>query len=396
MSQLGRILRPFLGSLLLVSGVLISSASPLAETSSNANAPSPQLVCESVHSGDVPPIRLERLSRGFNLSGWLDSETPRRPDSELLARLRRLGFTHIRLPVEAEALMPAFARAADASLRLAELEEAVGLLLKLDFGVIIDMHPGERFQTLHDTDPDGALEQLAAAWRQVATRFAGRDPDRVFFELLNEPAPPQLVWQPQAEALAAAIRAIAPDHTLIFGPAGFQTVSALAGSAPLSIRNVVYAVHFYQPMEFTHQGLDWGDEDSPLRSLRGVPYPLRNGDPRAEALVKQLVRASQTETAAQLKEAMAEGWDDDRIAAAFAPLARWALDHGKPIIVDEFGVLGRYANAKDRSRWLRAVRIEAERYCFGWTHWEFDQAFGFLNEAGTDADPHLAKALLGK
>ncbi len=41
------------------------------------------------------------------------------------------------------------------------------------------------------------------------------------------------------------------------------------------------------------------------------------------------------------------------------------------------------------------MRTTAELYCFDWTHWEFAEWFGFLNDAGTDIDPDIAKALLG-
>ena len=200
----------------------------------------------------------------------------------------------------------------------------------------------------------------------------------------------------QAGELAAFIRRLAPNHTLIYGPAGSQNVRALEAIAPLEVSNVVYAVHFYEPLEFTHQGLDWGGDDNPLRYLQGVPFPLRQGDAGADSLVSALTAEGRTEAAARLQAAMTEGWDDERIQAAFAPLAAWAVEYRKPIIVDEFGVLGRYADLGDRSRWLRAVRTAAERYCFGWTHWEFAEGFGFLNASGSDIEPELAEGLLGK
>jgi endoglucanase len=215
-----------------------------------------------------------------------------------------------------------------------------------------------------------------------------------FFELLNEPAVGQSIWQDEALKLAATIRELAPDHTLIYGPSGAQNVSRLEAIEPLKVPNVVYAIHFYQPMEFTHQGRDWG-ERTPLADLKGVPYPLVEDDPRAKALVADLAKAGRTEAAELLASAMEENWDDSHIAANLAPAADWALRYQKPIIIDEFGVLGHYADLADRARWLRAVRTMAERYCFGWTHWEFDAGFGFLDASGQRIEPELAKALLG-
>jgi endoglucanase len=305
-----------------------------------------------------------------------------------------MGFTHVRLPVDGEALMPAFADSKGIADKLREVDLAVDLLLTLDYAVIIDMHPGSRFARLQESNPDRALDQLETAWSALAGRLVSRDPERVFFELLNEPAVGQATWQDQAAKLAAAIRTLAPDHTLIYGPSGAQEVTRLAAIEPLNLPNVVYASHFYQPMVFTHQGRDWG-EWTPLAELKGVPYPLAENDSKAEALVADLAKAGRTEAAQLLESAMEENWDDRHIAANLAPAADWALRYRKPIIIDEFGVLSHYANLEDRARWLRAVRTEAERYCFGWTHWEFDEGFGFLDPSGMHIEPALAHALLG-
>jgi endoglucanase len=305
-----------------------------------------------------------------------------------------MGFTHVRLPVDGEALMPAFADPEAIGERLRQVDLAVDLLLRLDYAVIVDMHPGSRFANLQEKDPDRALLALETAWRKLAGRLASRDPARVFFELQNEPALSQSIWHDQAAKLAATIRTLAPNHTLIYGPSGAQDVTRLAGIEPLDVPNVVYAIHFYQPMVFTHQGRDWG-EWTPLADLQGVPYPLAGDGSRAKALVAELTQAGRTEAAELLRSAMEENWDDLHIAAKLAPAAVWALRHRKPIIIDEFGVLGHFADLQDRARWLRAVRTEAERYCFGWTHWEFDEGFGFLDASGQHIEPDLARALLG-
>lgn len=387
-----------LGPVLLVIAPLLFAAAAIWVTSPVAGAPAPpslSAVCAIAQPGDVPPQRSARLARGYNLTGWVDRDQTKPPDIKLLARLKSLGFTHVRLPVYGEAVMPAFTSKEDADRRLGLIDHAVSLLLGLGYGVIVDMHPGSRFKALHEDDPDRAYEQLQEAWRLLATRLAKEDPDAVFFELLNEPSAPQSVWGPQATKLASFVRSIAPNHTLIVGPAGSQNVAALAALAPLDLPNVVYAVHFYEPLEFTHQGLDWGGDDNPLGLLKGVPYPLRASDPSARALLGELEVANETEAASRLRGAMDENWDDARVGAALAPVADWAVRNRKPVIIDEFGVLARYADPSDRARWLEAVRNVAERDCFGWTHWEFAEWFGLLNEEGTDIDPVIENALLG-
>ena len=60
----------------------------------------------------------------------------------------------------------------------------------------------------------------------------------------------------------------------------------------------------------------------------------------------------------------------------FIPAAR----HGRPVIVNEFGVLKWGADAASRLRWLSAVREAAEARCIGWTHWDLQDGFGLLAE----------------
>src|SRR5437773_11588577 len=64
--------------------------------------------CEPYATTGVKSERIATLSRGFNLTGWMDGETPRRPDERVLAGLRARGFTHVRLPVTPARLLAAF------------------------------------------------------------------------------------------------------------------------------------------------------------------------------------------------------------------------------------------------------------------------------------------------
>ncbi len=337
--------------------------------------------CETYPSTGVKGERIATLSRGFNLTGWMDGETPRRPDERVLAGLRARGFTHIRLPVTPERLLAAFSSRGDVALRLVELDTAVDTLTGLGFGVSIDLHPGDRLGRLHASEPDRGFELINGLWRLLAQRHAGRSPDRLFFEVLNEPTIAAALWNNQGPRLVETIRRQAPNHTIIYGPANYQQIAALLDLQPLDDPNVVYAVHFYEPMVFTHQGLDWSND--PLRFLHGVPFPASLTDPAIAGLIDGLLLRGRDEAAGLLKSQLRLPWTEDRIAGIVARAANWAECHRRPVIVNEFGVLGWKAAPSDRARWIAAVRRAAEAHCMGWAHWDYADGFGFVRRVGS-------------
>ena len=350
--------------------------------------------CSFLDGSTVPADRLSALARGFNLPGWLDGEGTRRPSLDTLTALHRRGFTHIRLPVTPERLMPAFSLPGDIARDSAELDAALNTLTTIGYAVSLDLHPGERLGRLHKSEPQRAFALIDALWRELAARYAAYRPDRVFFEVLNEPGVSPDIWNAQGPGIAATIRAAAPNHTIIYGPADFQQIAALP-EKPLPLNNVVYAVHYYAPMVFTHQGLDWSDD--PLRYLAGVPFPVARTDPAIENQLRDLRFLGRDATADVLEKALRQAWDEKRVAKDVGRAGEWAQKHGKPVVLNEFGVLAWKAPMPDRLRWLETVRRSAEQSCVGWTHWDYADAFGFVRRVGDKEVPDQAvlRALLG-
>jgi endoglucanase len=91
-------------------------------------------------------------------------------------------------------------------------------------------------------------------------------------------------------------------------------------------------------------------------------------------------------------------WTPQRIEAAFAGVAQWALRHRRPVIVNEFGALSFEASPAARAEWIHAVRSAAERFCFGWTHWDYADGFGFVKrrDGVETVDPRIAGALIDR
>jgi endoglucanase len=346
--------------------------------------------CVGPTSG-VPVDSIKALARGVNLAGWLESGGAP-PDATLLRTLRQAGITHVRLPVTAELVMRQFSPEAEVAAHLHDLDLALAELIGLDYRVSVDLHPGGEFSRLHKDDPASAMKALQDAWGSLA-RIIKRHPAKmVFAELLNEPdiAPPR--WQAEAEALAAFVRQQLPTTTLIVGPTDWQRADSLPEFRPLGDLNVVYAIHFYDPMAFTHQG-HWDPAD-PTSEIQGLPFPARADDPVVHRIRQQLVDAGKQRALHELDLAIAQSESVSPVAWQLAPAVAWQERYARPLIINEFGVLKARAPTDSRVRWLASVVDSAEANCWGWAHWELSQGFGLVDEKTGKPDAAVMRALL--
>ncbi len=343
-------------------------------------------------SAGVPAETIAALGRGFNAAGWLDGRTAMPPPPELLRTLRKIGMTHVRLPVTAELLMPQFSDAEIRAVQLEAIDRALTELIAQGYHVSVDLHPGDRFPAMHRDQPVAAMQALRDAWRDLARVIKAHSIDMVFAELLNEPDIEPARWQTEADGLAAFVRALLPKTTLIVGPTNWQRADSLPDFRPLNDANVVYAIHFYDPMVFTHQG-HW-DPAEPLSSIRQLPFPIRADDPPVKGLRSELVATGRTRALQELDRAVAASQAGDLIARQLAPAAAWQERFARPLIVNEFGVLKAQAPADSRLRWLGAVVDSVEANCWGWTHWELNQGFGLVDEKTGRPDSAVMRALM--
>ena len=349
------------------------------------------VACEN-RSGAVPPETITALSRGFNLAGWMDGPQSMPPDIAVLRTLRKAGMSHIRLPVGAERVMQRFTPEREINDQLRSLDQALTTLLSLGYHVSVDLHPGERFSRLHRDDPKASMESLQDAWGHLAQVIARRQPTLVFAELLNEPDIAPTRWQIEADQLATFIRERLPKTTLIVGPTYWQRADSLPDFRPLSDPNIVYAIHFYDPMVFTHQG-HWDPAD-PLSDIRGLPFPLMAEDAAVQEIRQQLIAGGKSRALQALDLAIAQAQSGDVITRQLQPAVAWQHRFSRPLIINEFGVLKGGAPEESRTRWLRSVADFADRHCWGWTHWEYAQGFGLLDAKTGKPDRRVLRALL--
>jgi hypothetical protein len=185
------------------------------------------------------------------------------------------------------------------------------------------------------------------------------------------------------------VREAAPRHTIIATAHRWSAVEQLELLVPLDDRNVIYAFHFYEPHNFTHQGATWGADYWPY--LHGVPYPS------SPASVAGLLPGIMDETARRNLAAYGEErWDVARVGREVERAFLWARKNRVSVICNEFGVYRKFSPPAARARWLRDVRRALERRGIGWTMWDYAGGFGVAvkGEDGTARlDPVTLKAL---
>jgi endoglucanase len=312
------------------------------------------------------------LGRGINLGNMLDApregEWGVRLDDGVMALAKQAGFDSVRLPVRwsnyAQAAAPyrideAFFRRVDFA-----IEDA----LHHDLRIVVDMHHYHQL----DGDPpdpkdvrvDDAVveERFLAMWKQIAERYSGVDPERLLFELYNEPHR-GLTAQRWNELLRKALAVVRPANRaryVVIGPAGYNKVEELPTlSLPLLDRRIIVTAHLYEPYAFTHQGTPWVK-----RSADWIGTRCCSDEQRGQ--ITRLLDAAR----------------------------RWQRWHLRPVWIGEFGSYER-ADYESRVRYTRFLRGEIEARGFTWAYWELASRFGIYDPAARAWRTELRDALLG-
>jgi endoglucanase len=302
------------------------------------------------------------LGRGINFGNAL--EAPREGDwgltleEDYFQRIKKADFGAVRVPIRWSAhaaAEPPYEIDADFFKRI---DWVVGQALSRDLVAVINTH---HFDELYG-DPDKHEAKFLALWKQIAEHYRDR-PERLYFELLNEPHDrlTDECWNALIPKALKVVRASNPKRVVVVGPANWNSLDNLGAlRLPEEDRNLIATFHYYSPFHFTHQGAEW---------------------------VKDSKKGQGTTWTASPKETEELGKD-------FARAAAWAKKAGRPLYLGEFGAYSA-ADMDSRARWTRAVAREAEKHGFSWAYWEFGAGFGAYDPKAEAWREPLLKALLG-
>lgn len=259
------------------------------------------------------------------------------------------------------------------------LDHDLDLCQKLGLRVIIDPHtfPGEEFSrfTTAGTDSiwfDPKFAAMAAQlWTEIAQRGSQRGSVIAGYDLLNEPALPNMGksgsmadYNALVSRLISAIRAVDTTHPIIiespmlftglkqFTSKSNQTFQSYLAAPPRHQGNepaLIYSLHMYEPSQFSYQG----SGDKPM----GLPYPgVVNG----------------------------QTWNARKMAEYFAPVVEFQKRYNVQIYLGEFSTV-RWVRG-DGDHWLKDVLEFAEAHRWSWTYHEWRGADMWDPEKTSDRD----------
>ncbi len=236
------------------------------------------------------------------------------------------------------------------------LDKVLEQCQKLGIMVIIDLHRvpgGKEFNhgvvqeeaKLYD-NPEFA-EEFVESWRKLARRY--RDCPVVYaYDLINEPnqkTPRRIDYLELQYRAAKAIREIDPETPICVTSNDWSSPRYFSYLHPLPLKNIIYNVHMYRPLTYTHQ--------------RVVP-----------ALTRIYTYPGNVD---------GKYWDKDALRRCLAPVREFQQKYGARIVMSEFSVI-RWAPGGEQ--YLADLLALAEEYQWDWCYHSFREWDGWDLEYG--------------
>jgi len=287
-----------------------------------------------------PADQIQAMRRGVNIIGydplWRDFSKARFQERHF-QQIHDAGFQTVRINLQAFSHMDAERRLSPAWFKT--LDWAVKNATANHLTAILDEHD----YNVCGRDAEGCKPKLMAFWEQVAEHYKDAPPS-VLFEILNEPntqVTPQ-VWNAWLKEALAIIRKTNPGRNVIIGPAFWNNIGYLDRlELPADDRHIIVTVHYYVPMNFTHQGAKWNKSTA---DLHGIPWGTNE--------------------------------EKQKVVDDFAAVQEWSKVHERPILLGEFGAYDRGgADMDSRVKYTSHVARTAESLGWAWAYWQFDSDF---------------------
>lgn len=298
---------------------------------------------------------------GFNLTELFSGNHPGPFQETDFEMMKEWGFNFVRIPMSYwnwSKPDPDHWMEIDESV-FKWMDQVVDLGKQYGIHVCLNLHriPGycindgdkEPYQ-LFGKDVEGRQKSLTAAmyhWSYIAQRYSSVAPDKVSFDLINEPPymQPELYNQ-VVTALSNAIHSIDPHRQIIA-----DGISVGTAPDPLLSKDIIQSTRGYAPMNVTHYQASW------VRGMDTLPtWPMKLDDGQV--------------------------WDKARLAQHFEPWRALVKD-GYRIHVGEWGVYSHTPHPVALA-FMRDQLSLWKEWGWGWALWNFRGDFGILDSNRKD------------
>ena len=288
--------------------------------------------------------------KGINLGGWFsqcDYSEDRLNNFITENDFRTIaewGADHVRIPFDYNIIEDKDGNYIESGFK--RLADAVALAKKYNLNVVLDLHKtaGFSFDYYGESengffDSEAYQERFYKLWEQMAQRF-GNDPDHIAFELLNEVTDKEFIgaWNRIVRICIERIRKYAPDTIILVGSYWNNSAATVFALDPPYDDKVVYNMHCYDPLKFTHQGAYWTTDIIP-------------------------------------EERMAfedSGCSVEFFEEFFASAIKKAEENNAELYCGEYGVID-VVSGEDAVKWLRCINTVFEKHGIGRAIWSYKE-----------------------
>ncbi|MCR4887742.1 MAG: glycoside hydrolase family 5 protein [Ruminococcus sp.] len=309
--------------------------------------------------------------KGINFGGWLSQCNYEKEHLDTFitekdfADAASWGIDHIRIPFDYNIIEK------DCGIFIedgfAYIDNAVELCKKYKLNLILDLHKTAGFSfDYYGEDESGFFdsikyqERFYCLWEEMAKRY-GKYSDFVAFELLNEVTDAEFIdaWNRIIRTCIPRIRKFAPDTLILVGSYhnnSADTVQYL--EAPFDDK-VIYNMHCYEPLKFTHQGAYWTDAINPDERMKFEDSVC------SEEYFEEL----------------------------FSTAIKKAEEYGAELYCGEYGVID-VVGAEDTVKWYKTINSVFEKHGIGRAAWSYKKMdFGLSDERLDSVRDELIKLL---
>ena len=342
--------------------------------------------------------RLIGYEKGVNLGGWLSqgklevSHLDSFIKEDDIKRIKDMGCDHLRLPVDFENIYDE-KKKCDNPIGYKYIDLCVSWCEKYHLNVVLDLHkaPGYVFDDFEYSNGffknEDLMKLFLDIWDRLSKKYA-KYSDMMMFEMLNEVTSFDVIneWNDLALRCIKVIRKNAPKVKILYGGVGYSSVKAVKYIPKPYDSNIVFNVHCYEPMAFSHQGAYWVDK-MPL-DFR-ISYPVEEDKYRELASIcPSIVNGTMGDSDNALKMLK-----DNFFISLFKECVDCAEKYNVGLYCGEYGVIDR-ADPQSTLRWIKDINHAFEYYGIGRALWSYKKMdFGLIDDHYKEVYDEMIKYL---